>query len=103
MVTFKEARDLVAEVNGPAWRDLGNRGDYMVADYGFENADYWLMVEGARQLIEGGNEAFAVMDQPLTLVRKADGSLTTIYYLEAADLVDSMTPFGDHPFTDPDA
>lgn len=103
MVSFEEARGLVTEVNAPAWRDLGNRGEYMVADYGFESPEYWLVIEGARELIEGGDESFVVMDQPLTLVSKRDGSLVSVVYLDAAESIDAMTPVGDHPDVDPDA
>lgn len=103
MVTFEQAREIVEAEHAPAWRDLGNRGEYMVADYGFEDSVSWLMVEGAREAIEGGDPAFAVLDQPLTFVSKADGTITTADYLDVADLVDAMARVGDHPDDDPDA
>jgi hypothetical protein len=101
--TFEQARKIAHNLNAPAWRDLGNRGEYMVAEYGFEDAERWLMVEGARELLEGGDYGFAVMDQPLTLISKADGGVMQVYYLEEQDLIDAMTPVGDHPDVDPDA
>lgn len=101
--TFEQARKIAYDLNAPAWRDLGNRGEYMVADYGYENADAWLMVDGARELLEGGDYGYAVMDQPLTLVLKATGDVMQVQYLEEAAMIDAMTPVGDVPNDDPDA
>lgn len=102
--TFEQARALALKVNAPAWRDLGNRGEYMVADYGYEDADAWLIVDGARELLEGDDYAYSVMDQPMTIVMKATGELLRVQYLEAEDRIDAMTPVGEHPENDdPDA
>jgi hypothetical protein len=95
--TFEQARELALKANGQAWRDLGNKGEYMVAAYGYEDADAWLLVDGARELLEGGDYDFGVMDQPLTLVMKATGELLHVQYLEAEDRIDAMTPVGTHP------
>ena len=95
--TFEQARKIAYDLNAPAWRDVGNRGEYMVADYGYEDADAWLIVDGARELLEGGDYDFSVLDQPLTLVRKADGGIMQVQYLEAEDMIDAMTPVGKHP------
>jgi len=100
--TFDQARKIAYDLNAPAWRDLGNRGEYMVAEYGFEDANAWLLVDGARELLEGGDYAFAVMDQPLTLITKATGDVIQVYYLEEEAMLDAMTPVGEHPETDPD-
>ena len=95
--TFEQARELARARNAPAWKDLGNRGEYMVAPYGYENADAWLIVDGAREYIEGGDDDFEVLDKPLTLVTKATGEVFTMNYLENPDLIDAMTPVGDAP------
>ena len=52
--TFEQARKIAYDANAPAWRDLGNRGEYMVADYGYENAAAWLIVDGARNYSKAG-------------------------------------------------
>jgi hypothetical protein len=101
--TFEQARQIAYEANAPAWRDLGNRGEYMVAAYGYEDADAWLLVDGARELLEGGDYAYGVLDQPLTLVLKSTGDIVQVYYLEEQDRIDAMTPVGDVPQDDPDA
>ncbi|QDK01888.1 hypothetical protein SEA_VIBAKI_7 [Arthrobacter phage Vibaki] len=102
--TFEQARKIGYDLNAPAWRDLGNPGEYMVADYGYEDAAAWLLVDGARELLEGGDYAFGVLDQPLTLVLKATGDVLQVQYLEAQDMIDAMTPVGDvPPSDDPDA
>jgi hypothetical protein len=95
--TFEQARDLALKANAPAWRDLGNRGEYMVAAYGYEDADAWLLVDGARELLEGGDYGFDVLDQPLTIVMKATGEILHMQYLEAEEKIDAMTPVGDVP------
>ena len=101
--TFEQARDLALKANAAPWRDLGNKGAYMVAAYGFEDDDAWLIVDGAREMLEGGDYGFDVPDQPLTIVLKATGELLRVQYLEAEDRIDAMTPVGKHPETDPDA
>lgn len=95
--TFEQAREIAAARNAPAWRDLGNRGEYMVAPYGYENADAWLIVDGAREYLVDGDDSFEVMDKPLTLVMKDSGELFTMQYLENPELIDAMTPVGDAP------
>ncbi|QIN94334.1 hypothetical protein SEA_ABBA_5 [Arthrobacter phage Abba] len=95
--TFEQARKIASELNAPAWRDLGNRGEYMTADYGYENADAWLIVEGAREYIEGGDDSFVILDQPLTLVMKATGDVVSVQYLDDPELIDGMTPVGNAP------
>lgn len=97
MTTFEEARAIAEDLNAGAWRDLGNRGEYMVAAWGYEDDEHWQVVEGARELIEGGDYDFSVLDQPLTLVAKADGSIMVGTYLELEDKLDAMTPVGPVP------
>jgi len=101
--TFEQARKIAYDANAPVWRDLGNRGEYMVADYGYENDAAWLIVDGARELLEGGDYSYDVMDQPLTIVLKSTGDVGQVYYLEEQDMIDAMTPVGKHPDDDPDA
>jgi len=101
--TFEQARELALKANAPAWRDLGNKGAYMVADYGYEDADAWLIVDGAAELLVDHDYSFDVLDQPYTIVMKATGELLHVQYLEAADRIDAMTPVGDVPQDDPDA
>jgi hypothetical protein len=101
--TFEQAREITLKANAPAWRDLGNKGNYMVAEWGYEDADAWLMVEGARELLIDHDYSFDVLDQPLTLVMKATGELLRVYYLEAEERIDAMTLVGVNPDADPDA
>ena len=95
--TFEQAREIALKANGPAWRDLGNRGHYMVAPWGYEDADAWLIVDGARELLLDHDYSFAVMDPPLTLVLKATGSIMQVQYLEAEEMIDAMTLVGEPP------
>lgn len=98
--TFEQARQLAQEINAPAWRDLKNPGEYMVAPWGYEDADAWLVVDGAREYLEGGDDDFEVLDKPLSLVMKDTGELFHIQYLEAQDRVDRMTDVGNVPALD---
>jgi hypothetical protein len=95
--TFEQARELALKTNAPAWRDLGNKGTYMVADYGYEDADAWLIVDGAAELLIDHDYSYDILDAPLTLVMKATGELLHVYYLEAEERIDAMTPVGDVP------
>lgn len=99
MITFEQAREIASKANGPAWRDLGNKGHYMVAAWGYEDKDAWLIVEGARELLLDHDYSFDVPDQPLTLIMKETGELVRVQYLEAEDRIDAMTQVG----VDPDA
>lgn len=96
-VSFEQARELALKANAPAWRDLGNKGDYMVAAWGYEDADAWLVVDGARQLLIDHDYDYSVLDQPLTLIMKATGELFRVQYLEAEDRIDAMTLVGEPP------
>lgn len=95
--TFEQARQLAQEINAPAWRDLKNPGEYMVAPYGYEDAEAYLIVDGAREYLEGGDDDFEVLDKPLTMVMKDTGELFHVQYLEAEARVDLMTDVGEVP------
>lgn len=98
--SFEQARKLAFEKNAAAWKDLGNRGEYMVADYGFENEDAWLIVDGAREYLVDGDYSFEIMDKPLTLVMKATGEVFQMQHLDDPDTIHAMTPVGDVPDLD---
>jgi hypothetical protein len=93
--TFEQARQIAEKANGPAWRDLGNKGRYMVAPWGYEDADAWLIVDGAAELLVDHDYSFDVPDQPLTIVMKETGELLRVQYLEAEERIDAMTLVGD--------
>ena len=96
-VSFEQAREIALKANAPIWRDLGNKGDYMVAPWGYENDDAWLIVDGARQLLIDHDYDYEVMDQPMTMILKSTGELFRVQYLEASDEIDAMTLVGEAP------
>lgn len=95
--TFEQARELAYQRNAPAWRDLGNRGRYMVAAWGYEDDEAWLIVDGAAELLIDHDYSFDVMDKPLTLVMKATGEILHVQYLDADERIDAMKLVGDAP------
>jgi hypothetical protein len=96
-ISFEQARELALKANAPAWRDLGNKGRYMVAPWGYEDADAWLIVDGAAELLIDHDYSFDVMDKPITLVMKATGEVLRVQYLQAEERIDKMTLVGEAP------
>jgi hypothetical protein len=96
MITFEEARDLVAADERDSW----TLGTYMVATYGYEDDTHFLVVSGARESIVDGDINFAVFDQPATLVNKTSGAITRLSYLLNYERLSAMTIIGQgHPQT----
>lgn len=70
-VSFDDARQIVAR----ARRDVGRRGNYMIAEYGYESTQHWLFVDGARELIVDGDLSFLIVGEGPLLVDKFTGEL----------------------------
>jgi hypothetical protein len=58
-VSFEDPRQVVAR----AGRDVGRRGNYMIAECGYESAQHWLVIDGAREQIVDGDAAFLMVGE----------------------------------------
>ena len=93
MVTFEQARQIVADAERPRWT-----GDYVVADYGYEDADAFRILSGdPRDLDPATPTEQLTLDVMLRLVDKATGLLTYLAPMEHFERLASMTPIGDVP------
>lgn len=97
MITFAQARKAVQAVNEPAWEDQDMKGTYMVAEYGKEDDQFFLVIDGAREAMEGDDPEFIVMDQPAMLVDKETGQVFECVFLEVVDRIQAMTEVGEWP------
>ena len=86
-VTFSDARAIVAA--SASVRQTQGEG-FTVADYGWENADVFVLV--ARPA-----DGLAVFDAPALLVDKRTGKLTEVYGLVGHDPVPGLVPTGSPP------
>lgn len=92
-VSFEEARQIVAR----ARRDVGTRGNYMIAVYGYESPQHWLIIDGAREWIVDSDPAYVLVGEGPLLVDKFTGELTELPSLYDFDYVSTFTPVGDAP------
>ena len=96
MTSFEQARSIAHKSIAPKWRRQ-YRGEYMVADYGFENATTWLLIDGARESIVDEDSGYEPIGRGSTLVDKASGKLFFRNYIEHPEWFQAMTPVGEHP------
>lgn len=101
MITFEQARSIVAAEHRANWAEHPDWGHYMVAEWGWENDEFWLVRDGSREDLIEDNPAFFLCGGATLLVAKTTGKL--IYegeYLPGTplgDLIDSMTLVGELP------
>ncbi|ASX98677.1 hypothetical protein SEA_COLUCCI_6 [Arthrobacter phage Colucci] len=95
-IDFEQAREAVRAHNEPLWEDEDQDGTYMVADYGLEDATAFLVIDGAREYLEDGDDDFVVMDAPAVFVDKGTGTVLLADYLDARARIRAMTPVPGH-------
>lgn len=86
-VTFEQARAAV-RADRAALEFFGD--GFTVGDYGWQNADVYLMAVDAA-------DGVALFDAPAILVDKATGAVTARYGLLGRPPAEALTPFGDPP------
>lgn len=96
MITFEQARQIALEQIGPTWV-VDQCGEYTVAEYGYEDQDSWLLVDGSSRYVIDGDEECLLIGQPCTLVDKRTGELSFPPHLEDPDRFNAMTLVGKHP------
>ncbi len=88
MITFEEARRI-----GAGSQDVRDDfGDYVVADYGWENDDVYVLAYHSS--VDPDELLF---DAPALLVDKRTGELTEVYGLLGHDPAPNLVPVGNPP------
>lgn len=99
MITFEMARQSALAQLGPTW-EHDDCGDYVAADYGYEDASAWLLIDGGHRLVVDGDLACEPIGRPSTLVDKTTGEVFFLSYLQDPDRFEAMTSVGHHPQND---
>ncbi|AQT81972.1 hypothetical protein B1R94_26000 [Mycolicibacterium litorale] len=99
-ITFEAARDIVASSAGV--RAMYPRDDFEVADYGWENAEVYVIVAGTHVDVHGIDDPATdferlTFDAPARLVDKTTGELREIFGLLGRDPAPDLVPIGDVP------
>ena len=96
MITFEQARTIVAEAEKPTW----DNGTYVTLDWGYENDQEFCVLAGCKEALIDHDPEFWQFDAPTRFVEKATGKL--IYrdpYMSANEvgtLLQSMLLVGNH-------
>jgi hypothetical protein len=97
MITFDEAVAIVTAERLKTWED--GAGTFYVANYGWENEEYFRLVVGSRELLVEGNEEWREDSASLDLVEKKTGKYIRASYHSNLDWIRSLTPIGKNPFS----
>jgi hypothetical protein len=94
MITFDEARTITIAKYYTEWEDLAV--EPFVAEFGYENPDYWLMVVGPRDWIVGGDKNARIIDDAIYMVSKTTGELQIRMGYEFREF-SQFTKYGQFP------
>lgn len=96
-MTFDQARDLVG--GNSEVREIYPFDNFVVADYGWEDDEKFLVVAGTRMDVTGeGNFDDMTMDPPSVFVYKKDGEVVLKFGLRPLnDPTANMSPIGPVP------
>jgi hypothetical protein len=100
MITFERARQIALDTFGPTWA-ADECGEYVVAEYGYEDDRAWCLVDGGSRLVVGGDYSCQLIGRGSTLVDKETGEVSSLSYLEDPERFDAMAEVGHHPKEDP--
>jgi hypothetical protein len=95
-ITFDEARDIVAA--SKVVREQYPDDDFVVAEYGWENRELFVVIAGTRYDVTGeGDLDTLTMDAPARTVSKATGELREIFGLIGRDPAPGLREIGNWP------
>jgi hypothetical protein len=95
MISFDDARAIVASKLLPDWNPI--QGEFYVAEYGWENDEFYSLAVGAREYLVDGDQDFSQIDDTVYLVEKKTGRYVETVGYENLDFLASLTPLGDVP------
>lgn len=96
MITLGRARQIAVDTIGPTWVP-DDCGEYVVADYGFEDDRAWCLVDGGRRLVIDGDYSCQLIGRGSTLVDKKTGEVSSLNHLEDPERFNAMIEVGHHP------
>lgn len=85
---FDEARELAAQAIAPSWQP--RMGTLYADTKGLEDKRFFVVHVNAEEWLVDGDMTYMLMDAPLVLVRKSDGSTTRSTYLDDPARFDRM-------------
>jgi hypothetical protein len=96
MITFDDARAAVADAAGV--RSFYPENDFLIADYGWEDNNRFLIVAGTKADLFDGDPDDVTIDPPIVFVDKTTGAVTAQLGLQVlGDPTDGMTAIGNTP------
>lgn len=97
MITFAEARSIAAAQYFKQAQDQGFEFEPWVADWGFENQNFYQVVAGDKLWLVEGIEELAPIDDIVRLVNKATGEYLEVNALQILDTLGTFVPVGNAP------
>ena len=96
MIDFEAARQIVTD--SVQVRECFPADDFLVGDYGWENATEYRVVAGTRRDVTGeGDFDSLTLDPPIVFVAKESGALRLWYGSRLENPLAGMTPIGNAP------
>lgn len=96
MITFDQAREIVAQAK--VVRDQYPPDDFVVAEWGWENRQLFVVVAGTKYDVTGeGDPGTLTMDAPARVVDKKTGELRELFGLIGRDPAPNLREVGNWP------
>lgn len=97
MVTFEEARTIAAANYFKQAQDEEFEFEPWVAEWGYENKDFFQVVCGDKRWLVDGFEDLAPVDDIVRLVSKNSGDYLQLSALQMLTALSEFTPVGEFP------
>lgn len=86
--SYADAARIARPIGRAYWEERNLLGEYYISPDGHETDDVFVIIDGAREDLVGGDESFVPMDKPVLLVDKATGLVASVDGATASDLID---------------
>lgn len=75
-ISFEDARLIAYQNLGNVWWD--EQGAFHVAQHGYENDKYWVLIVGAKEYLQTPDEKYDVENNSIIVVNKTSGDIEDI-------------------------
>lgn len=86
--SYADAAKIARPVGVAAWAERNLLGEYYISPDGYETDAVFIIIDGAREELVGGDESFVAMDKPVLIVDKATGLVAEVDGLTASALME---------------
>jgi len=93
IITFEKAREIVTAERLKTWES--EAGTLYVADYGWENEEYFRLVVGSRELLVENNEDYREDSSGIHLVEKKTGDYIVVNFHSNRDWIKTLNRVGN--------